>query len=876
MANMRTKSISELIQFVDGTIGAVIAQHVATRPENPAIVMSRDSFVSYGALGKQIAAFGEALRISGVGSSAKVAIMLPGDCELAIAIVATACHSAAVPLNPRLTANELDDLFATLSIDAVVIPDGLDCAVREVAARHGARLLEVRCSKPGRFEFSSSIAAISPLAGSVALGETVQPDAPAIILRTSASTGKPKLVPFTHRNLTITSEKRKAWFNFTPHDRAICVNPLYYGQALKGILFTPLLLGGSVIFPDRSADGDIFSWLVDLQPTWLDASPAFHMNLLERARARRETPLRHCLRFIRSGAAPLPAAVRQGLEEVFGVPVLEGYGLTETGTVAANSIVPERRKLGTMGKPSPDEVAIRGEDGRLLPSDSIGEIVVRGAGVMPGYLHNEEANRAAFVDGWFRTGDLGSIDPEGFLTHLGRLKVFINRGGEKITPFEIERALFRHPSVIDAAAFAVPHPRLGENVAAAVVLAPGATTTSKDIKEFLFEHLAAFKIPQRVDIMPELPKGPTGKTLRPKLSEMAANRIRDVVHPGTPLQSQILEIWQRMLGRADIGVDENFFEAGGDSLLAVQMVCEIEAITGQQIPPSALRSAYTVRELAAAVVRRMPTTPELVTRAKDGSGTPFLFCHGDYTTRGFYALKLADMLTGNEPVYLVHPHQDDTKLTIEEMARVYLPHVLAVQPTGAIRVGGYCNGGLLAWELASQLDRMGREVEAVVLIETISLNARLVLRAIAKLLGTIGTIAPKRIGEKASANGMWALRRLGKRMKAIWHTANWHVDIFGPYSRVMSKYVPPPIVTRVLCVVCDHNRASTSYSSKPWINLAPVVQSKIVAGTHVTCITKHVSEVARSIDEFFGMTSGSIGVDKRDTTPRRPIPMRGR
>ena len=850
---MRT-SVSELTEFPDATVASIIARRVAARPDCPAIVTSQN-VVTYGALGEQIATFGAALRSNDLTCSARVAVMLPDDPALAVSIVAVACHAAVVPLNPRLTESELDDLFAMLRIDAVVVSDRIDRPVRKIATRHGARLLEVRYGKFGAVEIADSRAV--PMSGLVgdetASSGIVQPDGPAIILRTSATTGKSKLVPVTHRNLVTTADKRKSWFDFTPNDRSLCATPLHYGQALKGVLFTPLLLGGSVAYPDRAVDYDVLSWLADLEPTWLDASPALLMNLLERAMAQREAPLRHCLRFIRSGAAPLPLAVRQGLEEVFGVPVLEGYGLSETGTLSANSIAPENRKPGTVGRPSPHEVAIRGEDGHLLPPGAAGEIVVRGPGVMPGYLHNEEANRAAFVDGWFLTGDLGSIDTDGYLIYLGRRKEFINRGGEKITLYEVERALLLHPSIQDAAAYSVPHPRLGENVEAAVVLMAGATTTPQDIKTFLANHLVPFKIPQHVAIMSELPKGATGKTLRGQLSEAAANRGRDVVPPVDALHFPILEIWQKLLGRAYIGIDDDFFEAGGDSLLAVQMVCEVEAITRQRIPPSALRSVYTIRALADAVVRGMPTTSELVTRAKDGSGTPFLFCHGDTSTRGFYALRLADLLTCKQPVYLLHPHVDPhPKLTIEEMARSHVSQLLAAQPTGAFRVGGYCNGGLLAWEIACQLDRLGREVEAIVLIDTISLNARLVFRAIARLLGFVAVIAPTKMGEKLNVNGMLTVWR-GIMRAGLLRKGKWRQYLAEPtlYSRAMSNYVPSKMKTRVLCVVCEESRRKRIFSTTPWTNVARELRSNIVAGTHYGCITKHVSEVARSLDEFF-------------------------
>ena len=848
-----------MVRFADATVASLIRHHAEIQSESPAIVASGASSLTYSALAKQIRAFGRRLRDNGVPSSAKVAILLPNGPELAVALVATVCNAIAVPLNPNLTASELDQLFSLLGIDAIVVSDRVDHAVREVAARHGIGLLDAKFDKSGNVEISGTAAMSSFADDGMPLGEAVNPDAPAFVLRTSASTGRPKLVPVTHRNLTISAYKRKTWFAFTEQDRALCVAPLYYGQALKGVLFTPLLLGGSVAFPDQVEDDDILSSLVDLQPTFLDAGPTFYMNLLDRVLARGGAPLHHSLRFLRSGAAPLSLTTKQRLEEIFGVPVLEGYGLTETGTIAANSISPEHRKPGTVGRPSPQEVAIRAEDGRLLPPGARGEIVVRGPAVMPGYLHNEEANRAAFVDGWFLTGDLGSIDAEGFLTYLGRRKEFISRGGEKVSLYEVEQALLLHPSVRDAAAFPVPHPRLGENVAAAVVLLHGATMTPTEIKAFLADHLASFKIPHHVMIMPELPKGVTGKTLRQQLSEAAVGRNRDVTPPDDPLHFQIMEIWQKVLGRSDvIGIDEDFFEAGGDSLLAVRMVCEIEAITRQPIPPSALRSAYTVRELADAIVRGIPTTHEIVTRARDGNGTPFLFCHGDYMTRGFYALKLADKLTGDQPVYLLHPDPNpDSNLTIEEMVQSFLPHVLTMQPAGPIRVGGYCHGGLLAWEIAYQLERIGREVEAVVLVDTISHNARFVLRAIARCLGTIGNVIPERMSKKMRVGGMPAVWRMGTKMRAVWRTGEWFKsNAYGPYSRAMANYIPPSIKTRVLSVICEESRTLAKFST-PWTHLASDARCDYVPGTHASCITTYVSEVTDSLDKFFSSVENS-------------------
>jgi acyl-CoA synthetase (AMP-forming)/AMP-acid ligase II len=836
---MPDEAISGPPELADVTIATLIAQHATIRPGRPAFVTSNGAVLTYGALFSQIAAFGAALRANGVGRTAKVAILMPEGIELAVVIVAVACHAVAVPLNPKMTATEIDNLFARLRIDAIVISNEIDTAVRDVAARVGLPVFEIAGRSDGRINVSA-VGGSSSHNSEVALDEGASPDAPAVILQTSATTGRPKLVPITHRNLIIDADQRRFWFKLTPDDRALCVLPLYYGQGLKGAVFAPLLIGASIACPDHNAAGDILDWLADLQPTWLDGGATFHMSVLERALARQGAQ-RHCLRFIRSGGELLPTAIRQRLEEIFCVPVLECYGLSEASTVAANSIVPENRKPGTVGKPWLNEVAIRAADGRTLPPSAAGEIVVRGPALTPGYIDDEEANRAAFVNGWFRTGDLGLIDDEGFLTVLGRLKEFINRGSEKISPYEVERALLLHPSVREAAAFSVPHPRLGENVAAAVVLRPGAHETPSEIKTFLLDRLAPFKIPQRVLVKPELPKGATGKVQRRLLSDEVAHCSREMAPPTAPLHWQILEIWQRLIGRHDIGIYDDFFEAGGDSLLATQMLCEVEAITGQRIPQSALRAVFTVHELADAVTRCSPATAELMTCAKQGSGTPFLFCHGDYSTRGFYALKLAEMLRCDQPVFLVHPHLDpDPKLTFEEMARDCLPHILAAHPTGAFCVGGHCNGGLLAWEIAHQLELLGREVEFITLVDVISLNARTILRLIAHLKKFIVVVAPKRMSEKFALDGM----------RAVWARGDWYRSYGGPYSCAMPNYVPPKLTARVLCVISEESRTKMEYSSIPWSNLIHKVDCEYIAGTHLSCITKHADELARILDRW--------------------------
>jgi acyl-CoA synthetase (AMP-forming)/AMP-acid ligase II len=830
--SVRTDILASSSPLLPRNIGDAIAQHAALDPDRPAIVGTAFSPFSFRELDSWIKQIGQQLRAAGIGPHARVGIMLPRGPEGAVLAIAVASHAVSVFLNPNRPETEIEHELTRLGVDALVLPSWAESPVI------------ARTSSFGLFEASPATGSLA----CVALRQTRAPaptqtpvnaalDSVALIFTTSGTTGTPKLIPVTHENLLVTADKMRRWFNLYPDDRTAFVLPGYYGAAIKISFLAPLLLGGSVALPTARHVEDLAEWVPKLRPTWLWGNPTFFQAVLDGLRAEAPLKLTHSLRFVVSGTAHLPPSLRTELEAALGVPVLQSYGMSEAGILAADPAPPAKRKPGTTGLISRHELAIIGPNGDVLPDGEIGEIVVHGPTVSPALGPDIEDQRSAGRR--LFTGDLGSIDSDGYLTVVGRTKELINRGGEKISPYEIETALLRHPSVQEAAAFSVPHPRLGENVAAAVVLKSEPETTVQEIKEFLNDRLASFKVPQHVFIMSDMPKGETGKVSRTQLSQLAADRIRNIAPPVELLEFQILEIWQRLIGRADIGIDDDFFDAGGDSLLALKMLLEVEAIIRQRIPLSAIRAAYTVRRLASAVLRISPSSEERVTCAKDGPGLPLFFCHGDFTTRGFYALKLADMLTCARPVFLLHPNLDPPgpKLTIEEMAQSYLPHLLAAQPTGAFRLGGHCNGGLLAWEIACQLERLGRQVELVVLVNTISLNARLAVRIIAHLIKLISIVAPKRIGEKFKLDGM----------RAIWNRLKRTVYL-GPYLRAMSNYVPPKLRSTVVVVLCEENRVMKEFSAAPWTFLAPNVHSRYIGGTHHGCITIHAGELALLLD----------------------------
>jgi thioesterase domain-containing protein/acyl carrier protein len=332
-----------------------------------------------------------------------------------------------------------------------------------------------------------------------------------------------------------------------------------------------------------------------------------------------------------------------------------------------------------------------------------------------------------------------------------------------------------------------------------------------------------------------------------------AHRIRDVVPPWSPLEFQILDIWQTLLRRDDVGIDDDFFELGGDSLLAAQMVLEVEAIARQKITLSALKAVYTVRQLADTIIRIASTSEELVTCAKQGEGAPFFFCHGDFVTPGLWALKLVDMLRCDRPVFLAWPHRDpDPNLSIEEMAKSYLPHLLAAQPTGAFSLGGFCNGGLVAWELAHQLESLGRKVELVILMDTLSFNARLPIRMLVRLLRLIAAATRGKISEKFKLDAM----------RAIWNRMKRHV-YSGAYLRAMSNYLPPKLRCDVVAVLCEESRGIKDFSTMPWSRLAPSVHRRYVAGTHLGAITTHAAELALLMDSL--LSAGVLGIRSAGT-----------
>ena len=493
------------------------------------LLQGRDEAPAVGAPGRTATTFAElralldrtskSLNAFGIGRDDRVAIVLPNGPAMATAFVAIAAGATTAPLNPAYRLDEYDFYLGDLNAKALVVERGGASPAVEAARRRGVPVIELveDCSAgAGAFRLEAT----DGMAGSARLPGRAEPDDIALVLHTSGTTSRPKIVPLSHRNVCASARHIGETLSLRPDDVCLNAMPLFHIHGLIAAVLSSLAAGGSVICTPGFNALKFFGWLDEARPTWYTAVPTMHQAILGRADRNADVIGRARLRFIRSSSASLPPQVMAALETAFGAPVIESYGMTEAAhQMTSNPLPPRARKPGSVGVAAGPEVAIMSEDGTLLPANEPGEVVIRGPNVTAGYEANPDANAKAFTDGWFRTGDQGVLDEEGYLRITGRLKELINRGGEKVSPLEVDEVLMDHPAVQQVVTFAVPHDKLGEEVAAAVVLREGASLTEQELRDFARARLADFKVPRRVFVLDEIPKGATGKLQRIGLAD---------------------------------------------------------------------------------------------------------------------------------------------------------------------------------------------------------------------------------------------------------------------------------------------------------------------------------------------------------------------
>jgi acyl-CoA synthetase (AMP-forming)/AMP-acid ligase II/thioesterase domain-containing protein len=737
------------------TIAALLRYQYERIPDHIAMMAPGRIPLTYGAMRELLDSAARDFCEFGFEHNDRVALVLPVGAELALAFLAvTAAGLSCAPLNPAYGPNELEFYLTDLQPKAVIVPTAISLPVRDVAARLGISLIELG-AQPG------APAGIFCLTGSRsrtvkrrwASGADV-----ALVLHTSGTTSRPKRVPLTHTNLCASARNIQRTLELNESDRCLNLMPQFHIHGLM-VMLASLMAGSSIATPERFDSTKFISWLKELDPTWYSAVPTIHQAVLARLQRNQKEIAGHRLRFIRSCSAPLSPKVQANLEGLLGIPVIQAYGMTEAAhQISSNPLPPGTRKPGSVGIGVGVDVAVMDKKGNTMPPAVSGEIVLRGRNLMGGYHENPEANKAAFVQGWFRTGDQGFIDDEGYVFINGRLKEMINRGGEKVWPQEVDDILMTHSAVAQALAFALPHPTLGETVGAAVVLAPNSSVSEVELCEFAAKRLAGFKVPERIFFLESIPRGATGKPQRIGLAKElgisehfsseseSAGALLNPTKPRTLLENQLVQIWEDVLEVQPVGIRDDFFALGGHSLLAARMIQAIEDTCHQRLSTSVLIESSTIEALAKLIVDGSPEAfrRPLTAIQQGGSHPPFFFLHGDWDGGGHYCVNLAQQLGSEQPFYAVHPHGHDDRpvpTTIEAMAAEHLIAIRQVQPQGPYLLGGYCNGALMAHEIACRLHALGEQVAFLALADVDSINVRPIFRVLNFVIDRFGAIA---------------------------------------------------------------------------------------------------------------------------------------
>ena len=584
--------------------------------------------LTYKRLWLHVQELAQALNTMGFGRHDRIAVVLPSGPEMAVTFLAVSACATCAPLNPSYGSRDFAFYLADLEAKALLTGTGVDSAASAVAHARGLPILEV---EPTRDPEASLYTFRGVSHSRVASPDWAQPDDVALVLHTSGTTSRPKRVPLTHVNICASAHNTRKALALTADDRFLHILPLFHTYGLVSTLLASVAAGGSVVTTPGFIATAFFDWLVEFGPTWYAAVPTVHHAIVARAARRADRPAAPSLRLIFSSGAGLSSSLRNDLERVFRVPVVDAYGMTEAaGQITCDQLPPRPRPATSAGVAAGPEIAVMRNDGILASAGEVGEIVIRGSNVIRSYERDPDANVDAFVGGWFRTGDQGFLDANGYLFLTGRLKEIINRGGEKITPQEVDATLMEHPAVEQAVAFAVPDERLGEDIAAAIVLRPGMSASAEDIREFVARRLPMFKVPRRILLVEDIPKGPTAKVQRRGLAEklrVGASSSARAPQPGsgrspTALEETLIALWTRLF-ETTVGPEDDFFAIGGDSLLAAQLLSRIHEATGTELSvltlfenPSVARLARCIE--AAQEVTSTRTTPRLTAVPRQG------------------------------------------------------------------------------------------------------------------------------------------------------------------------------------------------------------------------------------------------------------------
>lgn len=580
------------------TLNEIVEKYSLSKSEHIALLnlSNPNNKITYAELSNYVKKFSEALAFFEVTRLSRIAIVLPNGINIGLALLGASSAAISVPLSNKMTEEEyLFYLKYSKCSHLIIQEDNFSNEVISAAKKLNLTIILIN-------ESAEILIDSNQLNKSHFKYIPANADDIAIIFLTSGSTGKPKIVPLTHLNVCTSAKQVAESLHLTDQDRCLCMWEQYHIGGFVDLLLAPIYSGGLVICAGKFNPDVFFSALHQFNPTWFQGVPT---TLIELIKFGKRTQLKNnTLRFIRSVAAALPPSHMAEIEEYFHVPVIQTFGMTEASPlITTNELPPGSRKPGSVGRSYGTEVIVMDSNKNCLPNFTHGEIAIKGPNVFMGYENNSEANNVQFFNGWFFTGDVGYFDNEGFLFLTGRSKELINKGGEKVSPYEVEEILNKHPSISESTIFSVPHNTLGEDIAAAIVFKHNQFAPTDELKKHVSKYLSEFKIPTTFLYLDQLPKNNIGKILRSELKEIYkhTNREKNRVQPQSSTQQLLFQIWSTEIYNENISIDDDFQEAGGDSLAYTRVLSIIEQLLNVDLSKYSYLDINTIEKMSSII-----------------------------------------------------------------------------------------------------------------------------------------------------------------------------------------------------------------------------------------------------------------------------------
>ena len=836
----------------DATIDGLVEVQVQRTPDRVALDFEGQQ-LTYGELDVRANQLAHALVSRGAGPGVLVGVCMDRSIEMVVAILAILKAGAAyVPLDPTYPSDRLGFMLNDSGARVLLTQEHLAARIPAGSA------VFLRVDGADAPEITAASAA--PLARS-GTADTV-----AYVIYTSGSTGRPKGVEVLHRGVVnfLCSMQREP--GLAPSDVLLSVTTLSFDIA--GLeLFLPLMVGARVVIAPRhiAIDGIALSRALESSGiTVMQATPATWRMLVDAGWLGNKA-----LKILCGGEAlprPLADALLGRVAEVWNL-----YGPTETTIWSTLHRVGPHTGPVPIGRPiSNTRVYVLDRLGHPVPIGVVGELYIAGEGVARGYLNRPELTAERFLPDPFtrdadarmyRTGDLVRYSEDGSLDFLGRRDHQVKVRGYRIELGEIEAALGRFPGIRECAVVARDESTGDRRLVAYVVPTHGIDIGPPQLQAHLRQALPDYMVPSEFAILPSLPLTPNGKVDRGALPAPEPMRPAATVRPETPLEHILVDVWREMLNRPDIGVEDDFFDIGGHSLLALRMLDAVERACGQRLPVATLFAGATIRHLVGVIqqhgrdgVRRAMTPIQA-----SGSRPPFFFLYGDWAGGGYYCRELARLVGPEQPFYVFHPWGLDGSSvppTIEAMAEEYLRTLRAFRPSGPYLLGGYCNGGLIALEMAQRLQAQGEQVSFLLAIDAMAWNVRLhalqqITRRLAKLCrlssagaqrlflklhGAVVTVA--RLGYMWRKSPRDVFRRAYRRLRGNGPTHDQPSALDLLYRRAVWSYVPTRYRGPITIFVTEE--LAGDRFERDWREVSRNVDAYAMPGDHLTVVKQHI------------------------------------